>query len=283
MADGGDRSIYGGDYRINSLAVIIGPYRNLSTLTAATLSLHPQIQVMNHGLERLLADPLANFIASPEQPTLHRFIETALSESSAGRRGTYGGSILLSHAFDSSTMRDMYEQRFGDSKIKEAPTCLVLKDSMRFQNAVAGSKKDISDIVTSLPKLFLLLPIRNPLDCAMSNLETGYIAHLGRPRDVSLEDAVGAVLTTIREGLELADKHPGRVMHFTENDAPPELLRRCATFLNVSTDERWLNDASRAFRIRSKSRDMADLKMMHRKARSILGRWPSTLAALGIE
>lgn len=273
----------GGGGKINSVGVIIGPYRNLSTLTAATLALHPQVQVMNHGLERLLADPLANFIATPEQPILHRFVEAALSASSTGRRGAYGGSIMFSHAFDSHTMRDLYEQRYGDSKIKEAPTCLILKDSMRFQNAITRGAKNVSDMVILLPRLFLLLPVRNPLDCAMSNLETGHITHLGLPKDASLEDAVGAVLTTIRSGLELADEHSGRVMHFTENDARPELFRRWAAFLNVSTDEQWLSDAARAFKVGSKNRDVADLKMMHRKARSILGRWPSTLAALGIE
>ncbi|MHB8529324.1 MAG: hypothetical protein ACYC8V_07420, partial [Caulobacteraceae bacterium] len=38
---------------VRRTAVILGPYRNLTTLTASVLALHPQCQVLNHASDRI--------------------------------------------------------------------------------------------------------------------------------------------------------------------------------------------------------------------------------------
>ena len=94
------------------VAIILGPHRNLSTLTSACLAFHPNVQVLNHAAERLWREAQIDFIASPTSTVLRVFLETALRESEGGRRGIHGGSILHSHAFDDAAMRAVLRWKF---------------------------------------------------------------------------------------------------------------------------------------------------------------------------
>src|SRR5882672_10493469 len=113
--------------RIRTVCLFLGPYRNLTPLTASLLSLHPHCQVLNHAGARVFAAPDVNFLLDPSVATLRRFCDFALSASQGGQRGNYGGSITLSHAFDSDVVRDAYRNRYGELLIKPSVDCLVWK------------------------------------------------------------------------------------------------------------------------------------------------------------
>ena len=69
---------------LKTVGLILGPYRNLTTLTAAVLSLHPNTQVLNHAGTRLLTGR-RNFVEHADEAHLDRFVDTALGASTEGR------------------------------------------------------------------------------------------------------------------------------------------------------------------------------------------------------
>src|SRR5262245_62722330 len=89
-----------------TLCVFLGPYRNLTTLTAAVLGLHPECVVLNHGFGRVEAHRSLAPFAPPSQPGFDRFLRFAVEASRQGRRGGYGGSIAASHAHERTAMQD---------------------------------------------------------------------------------------------------------------------------------------------------------------------------------
>ena len=101
-----------------SVGLMLCPNRNLTTLTAAVLSLHPHVQVLNHGFERLEAAGLLRFLQSGSEDDLEAFVRGAIGHSAYGRRGDYGGNILLSHAFDRAELRAAYARHYADEPLK---------------------------------------------------------------------------------------------------------------------------------------------------------------------
>ena len=47
---------------IKTACVFLGPYRNLTTLTASVLALHPRCQMLNHAGGRIFSESELNFI-----------------------------------------------------------------------------------------------------------------------------------------------------------------------------------------------------------------------------
>ena len=80
--------------RVRRTAVLLGPYRNLTTLTASVLALHPQCQVLNHAGGRLLRRGALDFISSPDEATWLeiRGHGRARIEPAAAAAGTEGQS-----------------------------------------------------------------------------------------------------------------------------------------------------------------------------------------------
>lgn len=87
---------------IDSVCLALGPYRNLTTLTASTLFLHPNCQVLNHASDRIYGNREIDFFDDYNRRKMDRFIQFSIRISKKGRRGTRGGSIIHSHAFDSN-------------------------------------------------------------------------------------------------------------------------------------------------------------------------------------
>ena len=125
---------------LKTVGLILGPYRNLTTLTAAVLSLHPSTQVLNHAGKRLLTGR-RNFIERPDEARLDRFVDAALSASTEGRRGTFGGSIQFSHAFDRENLRESYQRRYGDRAMKDDVRCFIWKESGARHPTVASKRR----------------------------------------------------------------------------------------------------------------------------------------------
>ena len=119
---------------LRSVCIFMGPYRNLTTLTSALLNLHPHCQVLNHAAMRVLDDDAINFLSHYSDERFGRFCNFAIEESQGGKRGDYGGSITLSHAFDHEVMSSAYEERYGGNLRKDEVRSIVWKDSQRLTN-----------------------------------------------------------------------------------------------------------------------------------------------------
>ncbi|MDA1267369.1 MAG: hypothetical protein O2816_19990 [Planctomycetota bacterium] len=114
--------------QIQSVCLALGPYRNLTTLTAGLLALHPACQVLNHAGVQLLPDPERNFLADYSPGRMRAFLRSALDLSAGGERGQQGGAITKSHAFDPQhPLGRLYQARYGEATLKDSPTVPVLE------------------------------------------------------------------------------------------------------------------------------------------------------------
>lgn len=263
------------------MAILLGPYRNLSTLTAAALALHPNIQVLNHAAERLWRNADIDFFARPKESVYRDFLTVALGESESGRRGDYGGSILLSHAFDDPLLKEVYARRYGDVAAKASPTCLVWKDSMVIQRRLAAEADLLPAIVANLPEVRFILPIRQPIDCALSNMRTGHAKHLLGNAPHILGDVLDAVLHAIAWVLVQRDRWPDRFVVFTQQTSGEALALELSRRLGLPEDTQWLEDFRAVFRPRANTTPAPDLLSMEReKIGRILAPWPEVRDAL---
>jgi hypothetical protein len=260
--------------RIDTVAIVLGPYRNLTTLTASALALHPEVQVLNHAAERLWKLPEADFLGEPDASRLRRFVAQALNASTGGRRGQHGGSILMSHAFDDETLQGLYARRYGDVLLKPDARVLVWKDSMLVQRRLMNSPGAIDAVIESLPQVRFLLPIRHPLDCAVSNIANHHVLAILDRLETDVQTVLEAVLDVLVWALEQADLWPARVFVFTEGQPADQMLPDLRAFLGLADDDRWLADATAAFAVRPKARDPVQMEGFRRAAEAKLARWP---------
>lgn len=243
-----------------SVCLALGPYRNLTTLTAATLFLHPNCQVLNHGGGRIFGNPEVDFLSDFSEETFNRFIQFAIKISTKGKRGAYGGSITYSHAFDQEyPMREAYRNSHTGI-LKDNITCLFWKESLLTSNWIRKKNVDLAGIFRQDDRLRFLLPIRNPLDCAVSNMKTGHAKILGNITSRSSEiEVTKAVLDEILWFAELHGKYPGRFFFYFEHEIAREMLVRLAAFLQIPPDETWVRNALSVMQIKKPYQHNASL------------------------
>jgi hypothetical protein len=256
------------------LGVLLGPYRNLSTLTAVALALHPSVQVLNHAAERLWRMGGVDFIERPEADVYRRFLSVAVRESAGGARGQHGGSILHAHAFDAPALRHMYARRFGDAGVKPDASCLVWKDSMRIQNRLMAREATLPSLLAGVPDARFILPVRQPLDCALSNIRTGKSQTLLARASDALPDVLDAVLAAIVWVLKQRDRWPERFYVFTEKADARDVALGLARFLRLPSDAQWTEDFTAAFQPRPTSPDAGEKALERKKIASALAPWP---------
>lgn len=252
---------------LSSVCLFLGPYRNLTTLTASVLFLHPQCQVLNHAGDRILGHPDLDFIAAYSDERFTNFCHFALVMSQGGRRGSYGGSITKAHAFaDHAVMSRAYRARFGDSLMKRDVRSLVWKESMDTSNHLRDESVEVRTLLARQERLRFLMPIRNPIDCALSNKRTGMKRTLG---DFGGDDVVGLVDRTVEEMawfLRLAVDHPTRFFYYFQNDFGRDTAVRLASFLRVDPDERWIEDSLSVYDVSAGYEHSSELVDAYRSA-----------------
>jgi len=237
---------------LRTVCVALGPYRNLTTITAAILALHPHCQVLNHAGRRVLNHPRLDFLRYHERGALDAFARYAIHISRGGRRGDYGGSITLSHAFaDNPALTAKYRAAYT-STVKDVIHSLFWKESLAVANHIRDHAVDLGLLLREEPRLRFLMPIRNPLDCAVSNLRTKHAARL-RGLDVlaTVEQVILAILGEIHWFLELRSRHPDRFYCFFAHEFGPQTLSDMARLLDIEVDEHWHEDALDVFRDRA--------------------------------
>lgn len=249
----------------DSVCVALGPYRNLSTLTAATLFLHPHCQVLNHAGGQVFGNPDIDFLAAFSPARLDRFVAWAREVSAAGERGYGGGSITLSHAFDEQHALKRRFERAGLPLVKADLRCLFWKEPLRTSNWIRKQRIDLGAIFDLDSRLRFMLPIRNPIDCARSNLKTGHVRLFeGLDAHSSAPDVIDAILDEIDWFTQLGAAHPKRFFHFFAHDLSRMTLIRMATFLGIEPLEAWLADAMDVMQVTKPYVHDDDLKAWYR-------------------
>lgn len=231
--------------RVRTLCMLLGPNRNLTTLTGAMAALHPGIQVLNNAGKRQL--PLADKLLRSGDGAWARFVRVAVQRSLGGKRGVYGGSILLSHAFDDSHIADLYARRFGTAFLKNDLTCLFWKSALRLTTHVRREGLDLDDALDRNPRLRFVMPVRCPLDCALSNQRTGHYRQFPELQGANVLQITDFLVKLSAWGLELAERHPQSVLVFSEAelrdpDRRRSVLEALSRLLDLPLDERWVED-----------------------------------------
>ena len=235
---------------IETVCLALGPYRNLTTLTASLLFLHPDCHVLNHAGKRIFGDQRLDFIGNYSAERFERFLRYALHISRKGRRGNYGGSITYSHAFaDNEKMRGFW-RKSRMNPVKGDGKALFWKESLRTSNRMRRSKADLDSVFKENHKLKFLMPVRNPLDCAASNFKTGH-ARIFADKNASgcVENTLESVLDEIIRFKELEVRHPDRFFYYFEDDDRRETLAGIADFLGLEATQGWVADSLQVFTI----------------------------------
>lgn len=236
---------------LKTVALFLGPYRNLTTLTAAILFLHPECQVLNHAGERVLSDARFNFLEAYSPEKFQAFMEHALRLSQGGARGQFGGSIALSHAFaEHAPTRDAYFARFGSKLLKSNIRSLVWKESQRVTQILRAQESLLDELFEQNEELRFLLPIRNPIDCANSIRRVGLRRIYGIEGEADLRDVIDLVLDDMHWILNKAEQYPGRFFYYFQHHMGAETLEAMADFLGLSKDQRWIQDTLSIYKLR---------------------------------
>lgn len=233
---------------IKSVCVALGPYRNLTTLTAVTLFLHPQCRVLNHGAKRIYGKSEIDFLQQFTPAKLDRFCQFATLISKAGHRGHTGGSVTRSHAVADNERARMFLER-AEAAGKAQATSLFWKESLRTSNKIRERGVDLGSMFASDTRPRFLLPIRHPIDCALSNLKTGHVGHFGISKTSPPHEVIRVILDEIFWFAGLQQQFPARFHHFYEYDISRDMLVALARFLELEPHEEWIDNALAAMRI----------------------------------
>lgn len=237
-----------------SIAIFIGPYRNLTTLTAGVFSLHPHCQVLNHAAERILNNERIDFISNPLDQTISNFWEFAIEASRSGQRGPHGGSILYSHVYDEAMFQVSYQNKYGSEMTKQKIICLLWKDSLRLSFHLQKNDTQLNKLLTNHKNIKFIMPIRNPLDCASSNYHNGYWKdYPGLTEQPSIEKMLEVILLELSYGFKLKQRYNEQVYIFFEHEICKKLISEVAYFCRLDSDPKWLNEVEKLFVTKDKN------------------------------
>lgn len=246
---------------LESVCLFLGPYRNLTSLTASVLFLHPECQVLNHAGGRILGKAELNFLVEYSEEKFRHFCNAALTMSQGGSRGGYGGSIVLSHAFaEHEEMRKLFRARYGSRLLKENIKSLVWKESEMVGRNIHEHEVDLPDLIARNQRLKFLLPIRNPLDCSLSISRIGVARFYPEFKDGDVRSVLSLILEEIRWFVDLQSGDPAHFLYFFQDEVNARVLKELGEFLGLSDDERWLSDSLSVYQLRRSYDYDAELK-----------------------
>jgi hypothetical protein len=238
---------------VASVCLFLGPYRNLTTLTASILFFHPNCQVLNHAASRIFGDKRIDFLDQYDDEKFRTFVQYAIRASGSGGRGKIGGSIVHSHAFDEEHATKKLFEESGGELIKQKIRALVWKESLRTSNHIRKQHTDLDAIFARNDRLRFLLPVRHPIDTATSNLKSGHAPLFdGVTNDSPVERVVEAILDEFAWIEQLHRKNPDRFFIFFEHEFARPTLDALADFLRLERDEAWIQHALAAFDIKKR-------------------------------
>jgi hypothetical protein len=154
----------------------------------------------------------------------------------------------------------MYRGVYGASLVKDVIHSIFWKESLAVANHIRAHKVDLGHLLQRNPKLRFLLPVRNPLDCAVSNLKTGHVSRFnGLDARAPIERVVLAILAEFRWVLELQERHPDRFFCFFAHEFGRTTVGDMAGFLALEEEESWRQAALEAFDVENSYRHSEEL------------------------
>jgi hypothetical protein len=269
--------------QLKTICIFLGPHRNLTTLTASVLALHPNCQILSHAGPRVFPVVERNFLDDYSEEKMNNFLHFAYVMSQTADRGEYGGSITVTHPFrDHEIIRETYRKRYGRKMVKDRVDCLIWKEAHLVQNYVDEHIIDLGTILEKNDKLRLIMPVRNPLHVALSFFSRDrfmdkFYKHLDRN---DLESVLDDILGKMSRTIELSEAHPKQVMVFFENEISKDLFVRMADFLNISPDALWIKDTLRCFDVQPAVYDIGPelQQSFMSKVKTLFGNSPSALS-----
>lgn len=246
---------------IKTVCLALGPYRNLTTLTAGMLFLHPNCQVLNHAGVRIFGDNKLDFLIDYSDEKFESFLQYGIYNSQTGGPGGYGGSITYSHAFESGNkLRDIFESGGGDS-VKKNVECFFWKESLMTSFHIRDNSVDLDKLFAANKRIRFLIPVRNPMNCAISNHRMSYIdpdrkkrkngtLFKGVGKNPSVDRVLGAVLDEFLWIADLKKRYPRRFFIFFEHEFGKEIITELADFLKLKPYASWVENCLDAFDIK---------------------------------
>jgi len=244
---------------LKTVCLFLGPYRNLTTLTASILFLHPNVQVFNHGGVRIYDNKKVNFFNDYSDEKFDLFCKYLIYYSKSGRGGDYGGSILYSHAFFNKKLINLYKSRYGYSRVKDKIDCIVWKESLRNATYFRDNNIDLKSILIKNNKIRFILPVRNPMDCAMSNKRMDFSSRFDNLKDKTLKSYVNSILLEFKWFLEKREEKPESFFYFFQDDYNEAFFKKLAGYLMIDADEKWIKDCLDFIQIKKSYKHEQDL------------------------
>lgn len=224
----------------HTICLFLGPFRNLSTAVGSYLSLHPECQVLNHGWYDI--NTTDNFLINYEEDNVKNFTKLVVDKSNTSDKI---GSMITSHAYKSNkTFGEEYKKRFNDKLIKDDIKSYVWKEGGRISRELRNNGL-IEKIVKDNPNIKFLRPVRNPIRCAISNIERKHGKHFSlKEKEISKNDFLTELMAEYKWIYDLQKKYPNNFFFLHENDMVNG-LDKIQKFLCVEEDKEWVNSCSK--------------------------------------
>ena len=236
---------------VETLCLVAGPYRNLTSLTSSVAALHPNCQVLNHAKDRIFPHKKVDFFGEYSEKSFNQFMQYAILLSGSGQRGRYGGSITLSHAFDKSEVKHLFQNRYKNSLVKEDIRCLFWKEGLHLKNHLLEKEVDVLELIKHNDKIRYILPIRNPLDCAVSNQKTNLALIFNQISDQStLQDIIKAILDEFLIYFQNQKKSTSHFFHFYEHTFDKNVLEKFCEYMSLPFEDQWYDDVIKIYNIK---------------------------------
>lgn len=223
-----------------SICLFLGPFRNLSTLVGSYLSLHPNCQVLNHGWGELPKEN--NFLVNYNDGNIEYFIDFVMRNSNTTDKI---GSMTTSHAYKSNNnFIKEYKKQFNESLIKENIMSYVWKEGGRISRELRKNGL-IEKIISDNKDIKFIRPVRNPLRCAISNIERKHGKHFVlKEEEVSIADFITELMDEYEWIYKLQKKYPENFFFLHENDIHNG-LEKVQGFLNIGYSNEWLESCKK--------------------------------------
>jgi hypothetical protein len=222
--------------------------------------------VLNHAGIQIFGDSSVDFLRNHGRDVFGSFLDRAVALSEGGRRGTYGGSITYSHAFDDAhAMNELYRDMVGSVRKKQDIHSFVWKESNRVSNYIRQHGVDLDGLFSTNELIRFLMPIRNPIDCAYSCLKSGHFRHLDQgavSQQPTIYEVISGVLAEHRWFQNMKKRYPQRFFSYFEYEMNRKTLLDIGRFLGLSDIGQWADRAARVFiskRMYEKPRDIVEI------------------------
>lgn len=226
---------------------ILGPYRNLTTMVGAHLNYHENVIVFNHGYYRIKENKL-DFWNLLTEESLERFIEYVKNNYLGGKRGTYGGNIELSHAFEKKNSLSKYKKNIP---IKNDIKYILIKDSGRITSDLRNNISDYQKINNFINKfsdrIMFIRPVRNICQAVLSNIQTNHFKFTDYPhrnkrkKDVEYIDFMKWYIKDLNWFHLNKVNHNDKFLYFFESNIK-NLNQILCSFLNLKLSNNLIND-----------------------------------------